>query len=218
MTALFKRDLKVLFRQPRGWLLALTFFVMFLSIIAIALQGDIRVLNRIAAPLIWLAAIFSLLLTFESLFAANIQNGTMEQYRLAGLSGLSIVLSKFVTVFVTSILPLVLATPIIGVLYQLSVMHIASIALSLLIGAPAVLAMGLASAALVSGQRSAGFLIILLTLPFMVPVIIFAQAGIDAYPREGLGNAGFLALMGFSLLSFAICIPASAAALKINME
>ncbi len=218
MTALLKRDLMVLLRQPRGWLLALTFFVLFLSIIAIALQGDIGVLNRIAAPVIWLAVVFSLLLTFETLFTADVQNGIMEQYRLAGLSGLSIVLSKFIMVFLTSIVPLALAIPLIGVMYQLPMVHIAAITLSLLIGAPAIIALGLVSAALLSGQRSAGFLIILLTLPFMIPVIIFALAGINAYPIEGLDNPGFIALAGLSLLSFAICIPASSAALKINME
>lgn len=186
--------------------------------IAIALQGDREKLVSIAAAVIWLASIFSLLLTFENLFSADLQNGIMQQFRLAGLSSLSIVLSKFVTVFLVGVLPLVIATPFIGLMYQLSAAQIAPIVLSLLIGTPALISLGLASAALLSGQRSAGFLIVLLTLPFLIPVMIFALAGIDAYPVEGIGNAGFLALMGLSLLSFAIAIPASAAALDINME
>lgn len=218
MMALLKRDLRVLFRNPRGWLVGIVFFLLFLSLIAIALNADPGKMADMAAPGIWLAAIFSLLLMFESLFSADMRNGLSEQFFLSGLSPLSMALSKFVSSFIITVLPLVLITPLVGLMYQIDFQAIGPIMLSLLIGTPALIALGLVSSAILSGQRSGGFLIILLTLPFLVPVLIFALAGIETYPEKGLWNPGFLALAGVSLISIGIGLPASAAALKANME
>lgn len=218
MTALIKRDLLILFRNPRGWLMSQVFFLLFLSLMAIALDAQPEQLRKMAAPVIWMSAVFSLLLTFENLFQADMRNGLFEQYYLSGLSMLSLAASKFVTVFIVCLLPLIMVVPIIGILYQLNFEVIGSIMLSLLLGAPGLIALGLVSAALLSGQRSAGFLILLLTLPFLVPVVIFALSGIESYAKLGLWNAGFQALAGLSLLSIGIGLPATAAALNANME
>lgn len=218
MTALIKRDLRILFRNPRGWLMAQIFFLLFLSLLAIGLDADPASLKTIAAPAIWIAAIFSLLLTFENLFQADMRTGLFEQYRLSGLPMLTLAASKFVTVFMVCVLPLVIIIPLIGILYQLSVGMTGAIMLSLLIGAPALISLGLISAALLSSERSAGFLIILMTLPFLVPVLIFALAGIESFTKNGLWNTGFQALAGMSLLSVGIGLPATAAALNANMD
>ena len=218
MMALLRRDFIILFRDPRSWVTGAIFFLLFLSFIAIALDGDKQRLQEMAAPGVWLAAIFSLLLTFENLFQADMRNGTLEQFRLAAIPSLSIVASKFFSTFIICILPLVFMTPVIGILYQMSFEAVGPIMLSLLLGAPALMALALVSAAILSGQRSGGFLIILLTLPFMVPVLIFALAGIESYPENGLWNTGFQALSGLSLISMAIGLPAAAAALKASME
>ncbi len=218
MMSLIQRDLMILFREPKGWLLSLVFFVLFLSLLAIALGADSALLRSVGAPAFWLAVTFSLLLTFDTLFESDIRSGLFEQFRLSGISPVTLVISKFITVFLTSVIPLILVAPLAGLLYQMNFAHLAPIILSLLFGTPAIIALGVTAAALLAGQRTAGFLIILLTLPFLVPVLIFALAGIEAYSEAGLWNTGFQALMGFSLVSIAIGIPASAAALTSNME
>ncbi len=218
MIVLLRRDFMIMFRDPRSWVTGAVFFLMFLSFIAIALDADTRRLQEMAAPGVWLAVIFSLLLTFENLFQSDLRNGTLEQFRLAAISSLSLVTSKFISSFIICILPLVMMTPVIGILYQMSFEAVGPIMLSLLLGAPALIALALVSAAILSGQRTGGFLIILLTLPFMVPVLIFALAGIESYPENGLWNTGFQALAGLSLVSMAIGLPAAAAALKASME
>jgi len=216
--ALIKRDLLILFRNPRGWLAGLVFFVLFLSLIAIAIDADPQKMADMAAPGILLAVIFSLLLMFESLFQADMRSGISEQMLLSGLTPLSIAFSKFISSFIVTVLPLVVITPLVGLMYQIDFQAVGPIMLSLLIGTPGLIAMGMVSAAILSGQRTGGFLIILLTLPFLVPVLIFGLAGIESYPEKGLWNSGFLALAGVSLISLGIGLPASAAAFKANME
>jgi len=79
MMSLIQRDLMILFREPKGWLLSLVFFVLFLSLLAIALGADSALLRSVGAPAFWLAVTFSLLLTFDTLFESDIRSGLFEQ-------------------------------------------------------------------------------------------------------------------------------------------
>ncbi len=218
MNALLWRDLRVLFRNPQSWLMGIIFFLLFLSLFAIALNGDSHKMRSMGPAIIWLAAIFSLLLNFGSIFQNDVNNGNFEQLHLSGLSTVSIVISKICASFITSIIPLLIAIPIAGISYQLTSAEMAAIMLSLLIGAPAIISYGVLAGAMLAGQKNAGFLVILMTLPFMVPIVIFALSGIQAYPAEGLWNLQFQALSGISLIALAIAIPAAAAALSAYLD
>ena len=108
--------------------------------------------------------------------------------------------------------------PLAGIMFQLSAEHIAAICLSVILASPAIIALGVFSATLLSGQGRAGFMTILLTLPFLVPVVILSLLGIQNFPTEGIWSAEFLALAGISLILTAVCIPAGAGALNTHME
>lgn len=218
MSAILARDLKILFRNPKSWFLTLVFFLLFVSLFAIALDGDPEKLPVVAPAIIWLAVIFSLVLSFDGLFQGDMQNGVFEQLKLSNVSMLSIVASKALTIFLISCLPLICIIPIAAMVLQLDGSVTGSVMISILIGSPALIAIGVLSAAILSGSRNAGFLLTLLTLPFFVPVVIFGIEGINNFPANGIWNNAFLALSGISLISVAVCIPASAAALNTNLE
>ena len=218
MSALLWRDLRVLFRNPQSWLMGIIFFLLFMSLFAIALNGDTNKMQDMGAAIIWLAAIFSLLLNFGNIFQNDVNNGNFEQLYLSGLSTVSIVISKVLASFITSIVPLLIAIPIASISYHLSSTEMAGILLSLLIGAPAIISYGVLAGAMLAGQKNAGFLVILITLPFMVPIVIFALSGIQAYSSMGLWNLQFQALFGISLIALAIAIPAASAALSAYLD
>jgi len=218
MTALLWRDLRLAFRDPRQWLLAILFFLIFLSLFAIGLGGSASKLQMTASVAIWLALIFSLLLTFDTIFEADVQSGVFEQLYLSGISSTQIVVSKIVAGFAVSVAPLMLAIPLAGTFFQLSSPNIAGIMISVLFGAPALLAYGVLSGALLAGQKGTGFLAVLITLPFIVPVIIFALAGAQNYPALGIWNSEFQALIGLNLVAMAVSIPGAAAALSAYLD
>lgn len=218
MSLLLFRDLKILFRNPRGWLLTLFFFLLFVTMFAVALEGDPEKTIPVAPAGIWLAIIFSLLLSFDGLFERDIRTGVFTQLRLSDTSFLYLVISKALTIFLITCLPLICIVPIAAIFLHLDAMTSYGIMLSLLIGAPALISLGVLSAAILSGSRNSGFLLALLTLPFFIPIVIFAIGGIKLFPSMGMWNSGFLALAGISLVSIAVCLPASVAALNTNLE
>ncbi len=218
MTVLLLRDLKILFRNPRAWFLSLVFFLLFISLFAIAMTGDPKRLQSVAAPAIWLAVIFSLLLSFDGLFEQDIRTGVFEQLKLSGVSMMAIVVSKTLTTFFVTGLPLICILPLASILLGLDPITASAIIISVLVGLPALLALGIMSAAILSGSKNAGFLTSLLTIPFFVPIVIFAISGIKDFPSNGIWNTGFVSVLGISLISIAICLPAAAAALNTNLE
>ncbi len=218
ITTLIIRDLKLAIRAGASWLMGLIFFCIFLALSAIALGGEFKTLRPLAPALIWLAMIFSLLFSFEHMFADDVKDGTLEQYRLSAQPLGLYVIAKMISHWILAVLPLLLAIPLAGLFFNLKASTLEGIAWSLLISSPALIAYGSFAGACLTGLRGGGFLLVLLTIPLLLPVLIFALGGAISFVDTGLATAPFKALAGISLIALAIGIPASAAALKTNME
>ena len=83
--------------------------------------------------------------------------------------------------------------------------------------APALTIYGVLASAILAGRRG-GFLIVLITTPFLIPLLVFGLGIVEAYLNNGFAALEFHALAGLSLIAIAIGIPAAAAALNANLE
>ena len=218
MGNLLFKDIRVAFRNPKGWIISIIFFVLFLSMFAIAQNNDQNILNKTASSVIWLGLIFSMIIMFESIFDRDLGNGQFDQIILAGVSPHEIVISKIIAGYIFSAVPLIITIPVAALFFQLPMAESAAIMISILIGAPAIIAYCVTAAALLAGQGGKGFVMSLIVLPFLVPVLIFALAGIEAYPEQGIWNTGFQAVSGISIIALTLGIPASASALITKMD
>jgi heme exporter protein B len=114
-------------------------------------------------------------------------------------------------------LPLVLAGPLLGLLFDMSSIGIATLTLTLLMGTPVLSLMGSVGAALTLGLRSGGALLLLLVLPLCIPVLIFGAGAVSAV-QVGIFPSGHLSILGALLLLTLIgAPPAAAAALRISV-
>ncbi len=218
MGQMIRREFTLMIRTPGSWLLGIVFFALFLVLCAIALGGDFNRLRPLAPALIWLAIIFSQLLGFNSLFQTDYEDGTLEQLVLSGASPLAITSSKAAAYFMCAYLPLLLAVPLAGLGFDLPIETIAGICLSLLCAAPALIAYGVMTSAIMAGRSGSGFLSVLITTPFIIPLIIFGIAAVDSYPVNGLTSMEFQAILGLSFIGCAAGLPAAAAAITANLE
>ena len=66
--------------------------------------------------------------------------------------------------------------------------------------------------------RQGGFLIVLITAPFIIPLLIFGIEAINGYQSSGILALEFRVLIGLSLIAIAVGLPAASAALKANLE
>jgi len=218
IAAIIKRDLILALRSGGAWLHGLFFFGVFIALAAIALGGSLNVIRPFAPALIWLAVILSAMLSFPAIFQEDYQDGNLAQLKLSGLSLIHLAVAKAISFALLSIVPLLIAIPFAALVFDMQTKVITATLISLIIAAPALVIYGVLSSAILSGRRGGGFLIVLITTPFLIPLLIFGLGAVEAYSVKGLAALEFRGLIGLSLIAIAVGIPASAAALNANLE
>lgn len=218
MKAVFARDMKVAFRQRQDLLNPLLFFVMVVTLFPLGVSPEISFLQEAGAGILWVAALLSVLLSLDHLFRHDFDDGTLEQLVLQPQPLFLLVLAKTLAHWVLTGLPLVLLTPVLGVMVHLNGNSIAVLCLTLLIGTPVLSLIGAIGAALTLGLRSAGVLLSLLIIPLYIPVLIFGTGSVAA-AADGSAVSAYLALMAaFLALAVTLAPFAVAAALKISLS
>ena len=219
MLALIRRDLRLALRGSGGALTGLLFFLLVVAVVPFALGPDLPLLGRLGPGILWIAALLASLLGLDRLWAIDRADGSLDL--LAGTpTPLPLVaLAKIVAHWLATGLPLVLATPVVGLLANLAPDESLAAALALLIGTPALAALGAATAAAAVSLPRGGLLVPVLVLPLAVPTLIFGTAAAQG-ARDGLGDAlAPLALLAAITLVALVTAPlATAAALRADLD
>ncbi|BAT58664.1 heme exporter protein B [Variibacter gotjawalensis] len=215
MSALLGRDFKLALRTGGGALMGVLFFLVLIALLPFAVGPDLPLLKRIGPAMLWLGALLASLLTLDRLFAADHDDGALDLMLMARTPLELSVIAKALAHWITSALPLVVATPLLGLMLNIEPAVSLHVALTLLAGTPALTLIGVIGAALSVTLRRGGLLLPILVLPLSVPVLIF---GVAAATTPGEFGAPFLILLALSLVSLAAAPFAAAAALRQGME
>jgi heme exporter protein B len=210
--AVVRRDLLLARRQGGGSLLAVAFFVLVAALFPFGVGGDPALLARVAPGVVWVSALLATLLSLDRLFQADFEDGSLDILALSPQPLLLTVLAKVLAHWLVVGLPLVVASPLAGVLLNLPPASLPALLLAALVGTPALSLIGAIGAALTAGVRRGGVLVPLLVLPLYVPSLIFGVAA-TAGAAEPL-----MLLAATSLIALALAPPAAAAALKLALE
>ncbi|MGA7595295.1 MAG: heme exporter protein CcmB [Gallionella sp.] len=213
-----RRDLVLAMRRRADVLTTLIFFVMVVSLFPMGVGPEMDMLRKMAAGVLWVAALLASMLSLGRLFSADYLDGTLEQMMLAPQSLSMLVLGKVVAHWMYSGLPLVLMAPVLGLQFDMSIQALGVLMVSLLLGTPVLSMIGAIGAALTLGLRGGGVLLSLLVLPLCIPVLIFGTGAVGAI-SGGLSIAPHLSLLGAVLLLALAFTPwVTAQALRISME
>ena len=218
MIALLMRDLKLAFRAGGGFGLGLAFFLIVVVLVPFGVGPQTALLSRIAAGILWVGALLACLLSLDRLFALDWEDGSLDLLATSPLPLEAVAVSKALAHWLTTGLPLVVASPVFGLLLGLSEAGYVFVVLSLLIGTPALSFIGAFGAALTVGIKRGGLLLSLLVLPLYVPTLIFG-AEVARRGSEGLAvQTPLLLLAGITFGSMALLPFASALVLRVNLR
>ncbi|EHW0559365.1 heme exporter protein CcmB [Salmonella enterica] len=228
MWRVFCLELRVAFRHGADIAGPLWFFLMVITLFPLSVGPQPQLLARIAPGIIQVAALLASLLALERLFRDDLQDGSLEQLMLLPVPLPAVVLAKVLAHWAVTGLPLMMLSPLVALLLGMDVYGWKTMALTLLLGTPALgflaapgVALGFLAApgvALTAGLRRGGVLLGILVLPLSVPVLIFATAAMDAASMH-LPVDGYLAVLGALLAGSATLSPfATAAALRISTQ
>ncbi len=213
-----RRDLLLALRRKSEVLTALFFFVIVSSLFPLGIGPEPALLKKIAPGVLWVAALLATLLGLPRLFAADHQDGTLEQMALSPEPLGLLVSGKILAHWLVSGLPLVLLAPVLGIQFDLDADALGVLIVALLLGTPLLSLVGAIGAALTLGVRGGGVLLAVLVLPLYVPALIFGAGAVEAH-IAGLEFGGHMSLLGAMLVVAVFFAPwATTAALRIALE
>lgn len=216
--AVVRRDLRLSLRQGTDSLMTLVFFVIAVVLFPFGVGPEPNVLARIGSGVVWVAALLASMLALERLFQTDFEDGGLELLALAPMPLEGTVLAKVVAHWLTAGLPLVVVSPLLGLLMNIPADVFPTLVLALLFGTPALSLIGAVGAGLILGARRGGVLLSLLVLPLFIPVLIFGVSAVEAAAQGLPAKASLLILGGLALGALALSPWAAAAAIRQALE
>jgi heme exporter protein B len=214
LLALLLRELQLAARHPADTLAAVLFFVLVCALFPFGVGPAPEALARLAPGALLASALLAALLPLDRLFGADAEDGSLDQLLLSGLGPSAVAAAKAMGHWLTTGVPLLLATPVAAAMLNLPV-EAWGVAVAALGLATALLSLlGTAGAALTIGARRGGVLLPLLVLPLAIPAVIFGAAAIEA-AAAGLPARPYLLLLGAGVaLALPLAPLAAGAALR----
>ncbi len=213
------RDLRLVWARRGDAAQPLLFALMVVVLFPLAVGTDPALLARMAPGVIWVAVLLSGLLTLDALYRSDVEDGSLEQMLLAPAPLAWLLAVRVGVHWLTSALPLVLATPLLAQLLYLPANLLPVLMVSLLLGTPLLCLLGAVVAALTVGIRRSGMILALLALPLFLPVLVFGAGSVMA-AAQGLDSwLGALLMLGAGLALALVLAPlAAAAAIRIALS
>jgi heme exporter protein B len=192
--------------------------VISVSLFPLAISPEASTLSQIAAGIIWVASMLSVLLSLNALFHNDFENGVLEQMAISHYSLPLLILSKIISHWILTGIPIILLSPLLGVFLFLDSDGIWVLMLTLLLATPSLSLIGSIGASLIVGIKNSGMLLSLLILPLYIPILIFASSAVSQaqFGLEITGQLYFLAT--FLVVSLLTAPYVSAISLKISLE
>ena len=218
MIALLIRDVRLAVRAGGGFGLGLAFFLLVAVIVPLGVGPEPRVLAKIAPGILWVGALLSCLLSLDRIFALDYEDGSLDLLAVSPMPLEAVVAVKSLAHWVVTGVPLVLVSPVLGLLLNLEAAGYLWLMISLALGTPALSVIGSFGAALTVGIKRGGLLMSLLVLPLYLPTLIFG-AEVVKRGAAGLAVETPLALLAAITLAAAALLPfAAAAAIRVNLR
>jgi heme exporter protein B len=213
LCAVFMRDLRIAFRAGGGAGVGVVFFLALVTVVPFAVGPDMPLLSRIGPAMLWIGALLATLLGLDRIFSADREDGSLDVMMLSTAPLELIAAAKGAAHWVATGLPLAVAAPLFGLLLGVEPAALGTVALTLLIGTPAITFLGLVGAALAVALPRGGLLVAVLILPLTIPVLIFgvaASAGAGPVPFD----TSLKLVAALTLFALVLGPVASAAALR----
>ncbi len=215
---LIHRELLRSWRTRQDLFNPLVFFVIVVSLFPLAVTPEGALLAQMGPGVIWVAALLASMLSLEHMYRDDYLDGTLELMLLQSDRPMMVVITKIISHWLTSGLPLVLLTPLLAVMMHLHGDTVGALMLGLLFGTPILSLLGSVGMGLTVGLRQSGVLLSLLVLPLYIPVLIFGASAASS-ASMGLPYMGQIAFLATFLAGSMTLVPlASVAAIKISIR
>lgn len=192
-------ELLAIFRNYHELIYPLLFLILAIVLFPLSMSADPVLLKRISAGIFWVVVLFLVLLMLDQLFRNDWQEGDLEQLILLPNELCLVLFIKLLVFCLILCASLVLMAPILSLSLFIPFRALKTLYLTILMGTPTLIFLGGIARALTLGLRHSGLLIVLIIIPFYIPVLIFASSAVSLASME-LSASGPLAWLGVLMI------------------
>lgn len=213
---MFVAEISRLCKEPMRVLNPLA--LLFLSIMLFAIAVPAEVLSKYGAAMLWVVVLLTTILSLDDLFRRHYDNGLLEQILLiSAVPFLAVGLRLFIHWLYSGLL-ITLLSPMLGLMLGIPTESLPILALSLLLGTPALTLLGGMGAALTVGFSRGGVVLALLALPLFTPVLIFGAGAVAEHGAGASASAQLYWLLFISMVATTIGPFVALAGLRISIQ
>ncbi|MEE2705262.1 MAG: heme exporter protein CcmB [Pseudomonadota bacterium] len=215
---LLKNEIKISSLNRGDSLFVAIFFLVTISLFPLGVGPDTITLSRIAPGIIWIMALLTSIVSLDRLLSDDLDDGTTEMLVSSNIDYTIIALTKIITHWLTTGLPVILMAPLLGLALQMQGSSIGTLIISLFCGTPTLSLIGTFGSALTLNAKHRGILIPLLVLPLNIPILIFGSSCVTLDNINFDPNGSFLVMIGILLIAITLCPLAISILLKMSIE
>lgn len=216
--AIVRRDLLLALRRRSEVANPIFFFILVITLFPLGIGAKTNILQAIAPGIIWVSALLATMLSLDSLFRSDFDDGSLEQIILSPQPTSVLVLAKVAAHWLVTGLPLLIVAPLLAVFLGMPSRSLPALLITLLLGTPILSLIGAIGVALTVGLRRGGMILSLLVLPLYVPVLIFASNAVEMASSGLPVNAQINILISMLVMAVVLAPWPTAAALKMSMN
>lgn len=216
--ATLRRDVLMAYRRRGDFISPLAFSLIVCSLFPMSVGPDPAQLAILAPGILWVVALLACLLSSDTMFRHDYDDGSLEQMILSPVSLYVQVLAKTVAHWLLTGLPLMLLSPLLALMLQLPSAGFIALMASMAVGTATLSFIGAIGAGLTVGLRKGGLLLALIVLPLYIPVLIFGVSSVQS-AANGVEYTAQLAILG-AMLALAVTLAplAIAASVRISVD
>ena len=216
--AIARRDILLAWKRPGDVLNPLFFFAMVCTLFPLAVGPSADQLIFSGPGVLWVAALLATLLSLNSLFMSDYEDGSLDQMLVSPQPLPVLALGKTLAHWLISGFPLVLISPLLAITYRMPTDVIGVLMLTLLLGTITLSLLGSIGAALTVGLHTGTALLSLLILPLAMPVLLLGANTVSLAAGNDVYATGIWALGAYAIAALSLAPYATAAALRISNE
>ncbi len=216
--AVIRRDLILAFRRRAEIANPLFFFILVVTLFPLGVGANPKLLQTMAPGIIWVSALLAVMLSLDSLFRSDFDDGSLEQMLLSPHPLTVLVMGKIIAHWLVTGLPLLVVAPLLAIFLGLPEQALGTLLITLVLATPVLSLIGAIGVSLTVGLRRGGMIISLLVLPLYVPVLIFASNAVEMAGNGLAVDAQLNILTAIFFMSAVLAPLPAAAALRMSVN
>ena len=216
--AVIRRDLILAFRRRAEIANPIFFFILVVTLFPLGVGSNSQLLQAIAPGIIWVSALLAVMLSLDSLFRSDFDDGSLEQMLLSAHPLTVLVFAKIIAHWLVTGLPLLIVAPLLAIFLGLPEQALGTLLITLVLATPVLSLIGAIGVSLTVGLKRGGMILSLLVLPLYVPVLIFASNAVEIAASGLPVDAQINILIAIFFMSAVLAPLPAAAALKMSVN